>query len=246
MYRQISVFFTFITPFVAAQYPMTTSMLFLDTDPEPLVGSIIATSDSTTTYSITCAPGTDSDDCGIGSGATVTLGPTAYDFYLEEADTDTTAFAVSVHCQLSATVPLLCTVSAGGDDANDPGVATITPVANPSNGDYNGYTYLPIEITAGPAAGAVPVPATSAIMFTTTASGSVSSGGYLGSATTTMSTNVASTDAAITTTTITTSESGETSTSKVSAASYTGQADKKMLSRLVVAIGGILGASVFV
>ena len=73
-------------------------MLFLDTGPGPLVGSIIAISNSTTTYSIACVPGTDSSDCGISEGATVTIVPSVNDFDIAEPPTDADAFAMSVHC----------------------------------------------------------------------------------------------------------------------------------------------------
>jgi len=241
MHRKISLPFVLLNPFVAAQYPITTSMLFLDTDPEPLIGSIIAISDSTTTYSIFCALGTDSSDCGIGEGATITIAPSVYDFYIAEFSIDADAFAMSVHCQLSGTMPSSCTVSAGGHDANEPGVATVTPVASPAAGDHNGYTYLPITITAGPVYGAVPVPVpdTSAVPTVTTALSLISDDGSSENATAVANTSIPSAESSATTTT---TESVITATSNTSAASYTGEACQSLPSGLVAAVGGILGA----
>lgn len=50
------------------------SLFLPDTDPQKLVASVIDSSDSMTTYLITCPEGTDASDCGYSDPVTITEG----------------------------------------------------------------------------------------------------------------------------------------------------------------------------
>ncbi|RQM08390.1 hypothetical protein DH86_00002626 [Scytalidium sp. 3C] len=54
-------------------------------DVQPLVASVIGSDATATTYALQCAPGTDSNDCGINGVVTLTEGPktAAYTFPAE-------------------------------------------------------------------------------------------------------------------------------------------------------------------
>ena len=131
-------------PFPQAPTPTgpttTQSILFLETDPQSLVGSVIAADASKTTYLVGCAPSTnsaDSGECGV-FGETITVGASAFDMHMTDGD-----FTASEHCDMSGTVPTACRISLGGADANDPGVNAISPVPT----DF--YAYLPVNIVQG-------------------------------------------------------------------------------------------------
>jgi len=53
----------------------TVSLYLPGFDPVPLVASIVASDSKATTYAVQCAPGTDSNDCGLGGGILLTQGP---------------------------------------------------------------------------------------------------------------------------------------------------------------------------
>ncbi|GKZ30289.1 hypothetical protein AbraIFM66950_008625 [Aspergillus brasiliensis] len=112
-----------------------TSMFIFDTDPQPLVASIDATA---TTYSINCAPGTDSSDCGMGPGLTLIAEPTTTTMILDSPDED---FYYTCVCSVDGTMRAVCTETASGADANFPGTSTTTVVG--------GLDPIPVTITAG-------------------------------------------------------------------------------------------------
>ncbi|KAK4550728.1 hypothetical protein LTR36_000307 [Oleoguttula mirabilis] len=133
---------------------ITTSLLLFDTDPQPLVASVISADATATAFLLNCREGTDSDDCGIYD-ASVTVGawartsPSAastgasqvYDYFVSE---DTWTF--SIHCGMSATVPATCTqINIGGND----GTPTITFTSPATDDGDEGWGYLPVTITAG-------------------------------------------------------------------------------------------------
>lgn len=141
--------FTAILGFSQAQKTVTLTMPGYDT--QPLAASVISADATATTYLINCAPGTNSDDCGIGSSITFTEGPsTAAVTYSAEYDNDndakssTLAFTGYQQCSLDGSISAVCIESFGGAEANFPGISTTT---------YTGTDLgiMPVTITAGAA-----------------------------------------------------------------------------------------------
>lgn len=129
--------------FALAAHAQTTivSLFLYDTDPQPLVASVVAVESSTTTYSIACPTGTDSSDCGYPAGVDtlVTQAPNFAGANIDMAG----QFTMNWSCDItSSTVAAVCTVSAGGPAANSPGVETTTL----SSTDVQ---YFPVTVTAG-------------------------------------------------------------------------------------------------
>jgi len=116
-----------------------TSLFLPDADQQALVASVVGSHASTITYAINCPAGTDSNDCGYPSPFTMTFGPSFY----EAQTTDAPAFSYSVHCDLDGVTAATCTESAGGSEANFPGVSTETLTGTDAG------AYLAVTITAG-------------------------------------------------------------------------------------------------
>jgi hypothetical protein len=69
---------------VAAQTTVI-PLLLPEFDAQPLVASVVSVGPAATTYTINCAPGTNSNDCGIGAVApTVVAGPSTWEMHLTE------------------------------------------------------------------------------------------------------------------------------------------------------------------
>lgn len=58
-----------------AQSTSVTSMFLYGQEGENFQASVMSVSPGATTYFVNCAKGTDSDDCGLGTGVTVVEGP---------------------------------------------------------------------------------------------------------------------------------------------------------------------------
>ncbi|KAK5122834.1 hypothetical protein LTR85_003749 [Meristemomyces frigidus] len=133
---------------------ITTSLLLFNTDPQPLVASVISADATATAFLLNCRQGTDSNDCGtydesvtIGAWAQTSPAPasTASGVYDVLVSMDT--FTLSIHCAMSATVPATCTeVNIGG---NNDGTPTVTFTSPATDDEDNGWGYLPVTITAG-------------------------------------------------------------------------------------------------
>ncbi|KAL5001025.1 hypothetical protein BDV10DRAFT_25659 [Aspergillus recurvatus] len=111
-----------------------TSMYIFGADEQPLAASIMGNDASATTYSINCPPGTDSSDCGMGPGMTVIAAGEATTYIMNDGDD----FHYTAECSVGKSVAT-CTESAGGADANFPGVETTT----------GEVSYMPVTVTAG-------------------------------------------------------------------------------------------------
>jgi len=142
----------------------TISLYIPGADTQPLVGSVIASDATATTYALECAPGTDSDDCGFPGVFTLTEGPSTAVYTLGgdiEADSSTiVAFSGYFDCSLDAS-SAVCVESFTGTEANFPGMSTETFTGTD-------FSYMPVVITDGPLAtdvaapsstGAAPTPA---------------------------------------------------------------------------------------
>ena len=69
-----------------AQTTSVTSLFLYGFEGENIVASVISAAPDATTYSINCAPGTDSSDCGFGLGITVEDGKSTFAYHLTESD----------------------------------------------------------------------------------------------------------------------------------------------------------------
>ncbi|TKA80676.1 hypothetical protein B0A49_01625 [Cryomyces minteri] len=195
-----------------AQNSSTTLSIFLpNTDPQSLVGSIIAVDSTATTLAIACPSGTDPNDCGYPSPFTLTTGPSLYaDSTVDPAGPG--VFTQSVSCSLGGTTTAVCAASFGGSDANFPGLNTTTLA-------QSDITLFPVVITAGAEKlGATAAAGAGAVAASTTgasASASASSGA---------STSAAATASPTAVTAVSTASSSVPSTASSAAAVSSGSA----------------------
>lgn len=119
----------------------TISLFIPGADTQSLVASIVGSDATATTYAFQCAD--PAGDCGFPEVVTLTEGPSraAYTFAPQVDDNGTTAFNGYVDCSLASS-SAVCAVSAGGTEANDPGLSTVTFTGTD-------YTSMPVVITAG-------------------------------------------------------------------------------------------------
>ncbi|KAL4876327.1 hypothetical protein BJY04DRAFT_142848 [Aspergillus karnatakaensis] len=111
-----------------------TSMFMYGSDPQPLAASIVGNDATATTYLINCTPGTPGDECGMGPGMTLIARKDVTSWIFDDAP----SFVYTAQCSIKGT-DAICTESAGGPDANFPGVETTTTTVD----------YQPVTITAG-------------------------------------------------------------------------------------------------
>ncbi|KAJ9251736.1 hypothetical protein DTO207G8_5190 [Paecilomyces variotii] len=134
---------TFVTSLamlgLASAQSSVISVFIPDTDPQPLVASIIGNDAAATTYYLTCPVGTDGSDCGMGPGMTLISGPKTAAWMLKEPEED---FYGGVFCSMGGTTSAVCTTSMSGTGANFPGVSTETLAASDIH-------LLPVTVTAG-------------------------------------------------------------------------------------------------
>ncbi|KAL1886455.1 hypothetical protein Plec18167_000386 [Paecilomyces lecythidis] len=156
---------TFITSLamlgLASAQSSVISAFIPDTDPQPLVASIIGNDAAATTYFLTCREGTDSSDCGMGPGMTLISGPKTAGLLMNVPEED---FYGSILCSMGGTTTGICTASMSGSGANDPGVSTETLAASD-------IQLLPVTITAG---STTPVAASASATATASGSGAAS------------------------------------------------------------------------
>ncbi|KAJ9293400.1 hypothetical protein DTO271G3_7896 [Paecilomyces variotii] len=134
---------TFITGLamlgLASAQSSVISVFIPDTDPQPLVASIIGNDAAATTYYLTCPVGTDGSDCGMGPGMTLIAGPKTAALMVMDPEED---FYGGVFCSMGGTTSAVCTSSMSGTGANFPGVSTETLAASD-------IQLLPVTVTAG-------------------------------------------------------------------------------------------------
>ncbi|KUL84439.1 hypothetical protein ZTR_08809 [Talaromyces verruculosus] len=115
--RSTTVAMALLSSVVAADSVTTLFLPFFDQ--QPLVASVIDSNAATTTYSVACAPGTDSTECGAGTGFTLVEGPKTMS--LELVDGDKSVAYADLNCDLDASVSTAaCTEIIGGSEANFP------------------------------------------------------------------------------------------------------------------------------
>lgn len=68
-----------------AQSTSVTSLFLYGYEGENLVASVVAAAPAATTYFVSCAPGTDATDCGLGQGVDLVSGPSTLGLHYTEA-----------------------------------------------------------------------------------------------------------------------------------------------------------------
>jgi hypothetical protein len=104
----------------------TLPIFMLDTDPQPLVASIVSANAATTTLWVGCPPGEDASNCGLGPG--ITVEHISSSIWAASMTPEGEQFSYSWGCTVNGTASTsaLCVTSAGGASANDPGMTTTT------------------------------------------------------------------------------------------------------------------------
>jgi len=120
----------------------TVTLILFGFDPQPLVGSVMGSDATATTYSIKCKPGTDASNCGLPAGGmTIAEGPSTVSMQMAIGD----GTYGTIHCSLDGTTRADCTETVGG--STSVGVLTGTDIAS---------AYMPVVVTAGAGAAATP------------------------------------------------------------------------------------------
>jgi hypothetical protein len=106
---------------------------FYGYDTQPIDASVVSVDSTATILHLECAPGTDSNDCGLFPSQTLTIGPSTY-----HMDTSGDDYTGTQDCMSTS----ICAESAGGAGANYPGESTTTY----ESADIG---YMPVTVTAG-------------------------------------------------------------------------------------------------
>jgi hypothetical protein len=148
-----------------------------------------------TTYLISCPPGSDSNNCGYDSGATVIEGPSTLQMVIGGA---------SIACNLAGTTQAVCTESQtlSGFSTTELVTSTLGPAD---------ITYFPVGVTAG-AQKLGPASTGASATATSTSGASATTTGLVGSISLAVSSTSGSGSAATTSTTELSSSNSETST----------------------------------
>ncbi|KAK0130019.1 hypothetical protein ONS96_000557 [Cadophora gregata f. sp. sojae] len=143
----------------------TVNLYIPGADTQSLIGQVIGTASSLTTYALQCV--TPGEECGFPGQFTVTenAATARYTIPAENGDDGVLAFTARIDCSLDSTVSAVCIQSFGGSEANFPGVSTET---------YTGtdFQYMPVLLTAGAAPGTGRTPSSTAASTTTSAGAS--------------------------------------------------------------------------
>ncbi|OKL58518.1 hypothetical protein UA08_06335 [Talaromyces atroroseus] len=122
-----------------------TSLFLPMVEPQTLVGSVIGSNHSTTTYSIACPPGTDAEKCGVDGAMTAIEGPQTAMYNIIDAADDISAY---ISCDLADSATVSCTSTISGSGAGQyTGTSTTTITAAST-------MFLPVTITAAASTGA--------------------------------------------------------------------------------------------
>ncbi|KAJ5513741.1 hypothetical protein N7463_003293 [Penicillium fimorum] len=136
----LNALLAFSTLGLAAEYPVV-SLFIPNTDPQSLLGEVLAEQSATTTYSINCPVGhTNSTECGMGPGLFLTAAPTSVE-YLISAESDNVYNHVVCDMTDLPTGAYTCTDTVTGKGANTPGTSTSTL-------PWDQITLLPVTITS--------------------------------------------------------------------------------------------------
>ncbi|KAG4420754.1 hypothetical protein IFR04_006140 [Cadophora malorum] len=124
----------------------TVNLYIPGADTQSLIGEVVGTASSTTTYALQCL--TPGEECGFRGQFTITenAATAKYTMPAENGEDGVLAFTGRIDCSLDSTISAVCVESFGGSEANFPGESTET---------YTGtdFQYMPVFITAGAAVG---------------------------------------------------------------------------------------------
>ena len=139
----------------------TVDLLLFNTEPYPLGpalgASVLYANPTATAYVLNCMNGTNPAACGTYNQS-VTIGPWAqtsagaatgvYDAYI---NLSTQSATVSVHCDMSSTVPATCTMTQNLGGSDMPGATATAAVWTTPASNYSAFSwgYMPVTITAG-------------------------------------------------------------------------------------------------
>ncbi|KAJ6108681.1 GPI anchored protein [Penicillium sp. IBT 18751x] len=134
-------FFTLATLGLAAAESSVVSLFIFGADSQSLFGSVVASNAKTTTYSINCAPGTDTEDCGYLPGLLYTAAPTSVEYALKPPYNR----EGTIMCSMGGTTSARCTdLFPTSGHFSQPTVYTTLGQEDVSAG------MIPVTITAGP------------------------------------------------------------------------------------------------
>ncbi|KAI9929896.1 hypothetical protein ASPWEDRAFT_167562 [Aspergillus wentii DTO 134E9] len=125
---------------LAAAKNTVTSMVIPDFDAPTMVASIMGNDATATTYSLTCSPLPEGDDCGMGPGLTMVAQATTTSVFLDEDEED---FHFTILCSVGGTTSAVCTETAKGNGANNPGEKHVSTYSG------SNLPLVPVTITAG-------------------------------------------------------------------------------------------------
>jgi len=134
----------------------TVDLLLFNTEPYPLGpalgASVLYANPTATAYVLNCMNGTNPDACGTYNQS-VTIGPWAqtsagaatgvYDAYI---NLSTQSATVSVHCDMSSTVPATCTMTQNLGGSDMPGATATAAVWTTPASNYSAFSwgYMPV------------------------------------------------------------------------------------------------------
>lgn len=134
-----------LTTLAAASTITSTVTLFVPgvDESQPLIGSVLGSDESATTYVLDCLTVTETTYCGIKGPITLTEGPETAKYTIPAAvdPNGSVAFTGYIDCSLAGSVSAVCIESFGGTEVVSPGKSTQT---------YTGsdQAYMPVTITA--------------------------------------------------------------------------------------------------
>ncbi|GAD95340.1 GPI anchored protein, putative [Paecilomyces variotii No. 5] len=199
-----------------------------DTDPQPLVASIMGNDAAATTYFLTCPAGTDGSDCGMGPGMTLISGPKTAGWMVQVPEEDLYG---SIRCSMGGTTTAICTSSMGGSGANFPGVSTETL-------DASDISLLPVTVTAG---STTPVAASASATVAASGSGATSAAPTGASQASSPEPSASRTSSGSSVSASSTKESGtSTSATSTGAAASLLSADAQMVMGLAAVAAGVV------
>ncbi|KIM94534.1 hypothetical protein OIDMADRAFT_34563 [Oidiodendron maius Zn] len=160
---------------VAADY--TTTLLLLGQPNESLVGSVIASDATATTYSLDCAATVDPDICGVPSSFSFTQGPSTMHFSVPTYDEIGSSEVIDIQCQITSNGgPCTYALISAGTTSTQ----TVTTYAN-FGSDAGAQA---VTITAGAEPGASNTAASASATATTSTAAGENTGSSIGSSST--------------------------------------------------------------
>ncbi|KAJ5668714.1 hypothetical protein N7462_009784 [Penicillium macrosclerotiorum] len=145
----LKTFLTLATLGLVAAESSVVSLFLFDADPQDLVGSVMAASAGTTTYSINCAADVEPEDCGFLPGMYYTAGPTTNQYNHDICDVlilhDIINRYGRIICSMGGTTTAVCTNVM-------PTTLSYSQPSETTTLSADEISLMPVTITAGPTA----------------------------------------------------------------------------------------------